>query len=644
MTTAAAQSHQFAPVHSISFNNVTPHRNTRSVARAFQVPRITVESCRDEHFVKARTVNPKKFFTELKRRNVYKVAIAYAVVGWAIAEGVSQVFPVFDIPNWAARLIILLIVIGFPFALIIAWAFELTPEGLKRTESADQLPKKSSRNRVWLYVVVIAGAISIGLFFLGRFTAPPKQSVSNGVSTKSIAVLPFENLSHDQENAYFADGIQEEVLTRLAKISGLKVISRTSTQHFKSSPDNLPQIAKQLGVANILEGSVQKSADQVRVNVQLIQAASDSHLWADTYDRKLIDIFAVESEIAKTIAETLRAKLTDSEEHALSFKPTADPAAHQLYLKGRYFWNKRTGDDLKKALDYFNQAIAADPKYALAYTGAAEAYVLLPIFAEGTPQESYPKAKEAAKKALELDDTLAEAHTSLAMAICYYDFDLAKATREFQRAIALDPSYATAHQWYGITLMALGRSDEAIAERKRAVELDPLSLINNVALGNTYRIARRYDGAIEQLRKTLEMEPGFYYTHWSLGRALEAKGALDAAIGEYQKARALNDDPWVLALLAHAYAYSGNKTEAVKILNQLKELSKQRYVSAYNFAIVYLGLGDKEEALHWLEKSYQDRAGDDILYIRGDSLLDPLRGDPRFEKLANQIVPPTHTS
>ena len=210
-------------------------------------------------------------------------------------------------------------------------------------------------------------------------------------------------------------------------------------------------------MANILEGSVQKSADQVCVNVQLIQAASDSHLWADTYDRKLIDIFAVESEIAKTIAETLRAKLTDSEEHALSFKPTADPAAHQLYLKGRYFWNKRTGDDLKKALDYFNQAIAADPKYALAYTGAAEAYVLLPIFAEGTPQESYPKAKEAAKKALELDDTLAEAHTSLAMAICYYDFDLAKATREFQRAIALDPSYATAHQWYGITLMAYNR-------------------------------------------------------------------------------------------------------------------------------------------------------------------------------------------
>jgi len=223
------------------------------------------------------------------------------------------------------------------------------------------------------------------------------------------------------------------------------------------------------------------------------------------------------------------------------------------------------------------------------------------------------------------------------MAICYYDLDLAKATREFQCAIALDPNYATAHQWYGITLMALGRSDEAIAERKRAVELDPLSLINNVALGNTYRIARRYDGAIEQLRKTLEMEPGLYYTHWSLGRALEAKGALDAAIGEYQKARALNDDPWVLALLAHAYAYSGNKTEAVKILNQLKELSKQRYVSAYNFAIVYLGLGDKEEALHWLEKSYQDRAGDDILYIRGDSLLDPLRGDPRFEALVQKV-------
>src|SRR5260370_29763822 len=243
MTTAAAQSHQFAPVHSISFNNVTPHRNTRSVARAFQVTRIKVECCRDERFVKARRVNPKTFFAELKRRNVYKVAIAYGVVAWLLMQVASQIFPFFEIPNWPVRLVVLLLIIGFPVAIILAWAFELTPEGIKRTEFADELPKKSGRSRAWIYVVVIAGAISVALFFVGRYTVPNKQGGPVDVVTKSIAVLPFENLSHDPDNAFFADGIQEEILTRLSKIADLKVISRTSTQRFKSTPDNLLEIA-----------------------------------------------------------------------------------------------------------------------------------------------------------------------------------------------------------------------------------------------------------------------------------------------------------------------------------------------------------------------------------------------------------------
>jgi TolB-like protein len=251
-------------------------------------------------------VNPKKFFAELKRRNVYKVAIAYAVVAWLLMQIATQIFPFLEIPNWAIRLVIMLIVIGFPIALVIAWAFELTPEGLKRTEFADELPKRSARSRAWIYVIVIAGAVSVGLFFVGRYTAPNTRGGAVEVVTKSIAVLPFENLSHDPDNAYFADGIQEEILTRLSKIADLKVISRTSTQRFKSAPDNLLEIARQLGVTNILEGSVQRSADQVRVNVQLIKAATDAHLWADTFDRKLTDIFAVETEIAKTVARLYR--------------------------------------------------------------------------------------------------------------------------------------------------------------------------------------------------------------------------------------------------------------------------------------------------------------------------------------------------
>ena len=581
------------------------------------------------------------FFAELKRRNVYKVAVAYAVVAWLLVQIATQVFPFFEIPNWAVRLVVLVLIAGFPVALVFSWAFEITSEGIVREseiESGKSITHRTGRKIVALTIVlsVVATGLLIFQFVRPRSTSPSAATISN----KSIAVLPFDNLSGDPQNAYFSEGVQDEILTRLAKIAELKVISRTSTQRFKSAPNDLRQIAQQLGVENILEGSVQKANDQVRVNVQLINALTDAHLWADTYDRKLTDIFAVETEIAKTVADVLQAKLTGSEQHVIAARPTANSEAHQLYLKGRFFWNKRTGDDLKKSIDYFQQAIAADPNYALAYAGVADAYVFLPGYTAGSPQDCYPKAKAAAKKALELDDTLAEAHTTLAIALLLYDFDFAQAIREFQHAIELNPNYATAHQQYGnIGLIDLGRFDDAIAEGNRAAELDPLSLVINADVGANYYYARRYDEAIAQLRKTLEMDPGYYYAYITLGEALEMKGAGDTAIAEYQKARALNDDPSVLGLLAHAYAASGTKTEALKILDQLKALSKQRYVAAYSFTLVYLGLGDKEEALHWLEQSYQDRAGGDIEGIRVDPFLDSLRGDPRFEALAEKVIP-----
>jgi len=581
------------------------------------------------------------FFAELKRRNVYKVAVAYAVVAWLLVQIATQVFPFFEIPNWAVRLVVLVLIAGFPVALVFSWAFEITSEGIVREseiESGKSITHHTGRKIVALTIVlaVVATGLLIFQFVRPRSTSPSAATISN----KSIAVLPFDNLSGDPQNAYFSEGVQDEILTRLAKIAELKVISRTSTQRFKSAPNDLRQIAQQLGVENILEGSVQKANDQVRVNVQLINALTDAHLWADTYDRKLTDIFAVETEIAKTVADVLQAKLTGSEQHVIAARPTANSEAHQLYLKGRFFWNKRTGDDLKKSIDYFQQAIAADPNYALAYAGVADAYVFLPGYTAGSPQDCYPKAKAAAKKALELDDTLAEAHTTLAIALLLYDFDFAQAIREFQHAIELNPNYATAHQQYGnIGLIDLGRFDDAIAEGNRAAELDPLSLVINADVGANYYYARRYDEAIAQLRKTLEMDPGYYYAYITLGEALEMKGAGDTAIAEYQKARALNDDPSVLGLLAHAYAASGTKTGALKILDQLKALSKQRYVAAYSFTLVYLGLGDKEEALHWLEQSYQDRAGGDIEGIRVDPFLDSLRGDPRFEALAEKVIP-----
>src|SRR5712672_2651887 len=386
-------------------------------------------------------MNLGNFFAELKRRNVYKVAVAYIVAGWALSQGIAQVFPVSDIPNWIIRLIVLLIILGLPIALVLAWTFELTPQGIKRTETADAMPETARQKKhTWIYVVVIAGLFSIGLFFLGRYSAGNKTASPAGISNKSIAVLPFDNLSRDPDNAYFCEGVQDEILTRLAKVADLKVISRTSTQHFKSTPDNLPQIAKQLGVAHILEGSVQKAADQVRVNVQLINALTDAHLWADTYDRKLSDIFAVESDIAKTIAETLQAKLTGSEKISIAKVPTANTEAYELYLKGRFFWNKRTGADLKRAIDYFNQAIAKDPNYALAYAGLADSYTLLSVFSAASPQDSIPQARVAAKKALELDNTLAEAHASSGRILSGYDYDFKRAIAEFERAIQLNPN------------------------------------------------------------------------------------------------------------------------------------------------------------------------------------------------------------
>jgi TolB-like protein/Tfp pilus assembly protein PilF len=465
----------------------------------------------------------------------------------------------------------------------------------------------------------------------------PASLRETSVAEKSIAVLPFENLSHDPDNAYFADGIQEEILARLARIADLKVISRTSTQHYKSSPDNLPQIAKRLGVANILEGSVQKSADKVRVNVELIRAATDAHLWADTFDRKLTDVFAIESEVARTIAGTLQAKLTGAEQNAIAARPTENTEAYQLYLKGRYFWNKRTGENLKKAADYFNQAIAADPKYALAYVGLADAYALMPIYGPVRPRDCSPKAKAAAAKALELDDGLAEAHTSLAQ-VLFYDLDFSQATKEFQRAIELNPNYASAHQWFGSNLLsALGRFDEAIAETRRALELDPLSLIINAEIGRSYIYARRFDEAIDQLRKTIELDGNFYTAHWDLGEALEAKGLIDPAIEEYKKVREITGNPQIAGFLGHAYAVRGQRDEALKMLAQLKDESTRGYVPAYCFAIVNLGLGDKDEALRWLEKDFDDLDGWQIGFIKVNPALDPLRGDPRFEALVAKV-------
>jgi len=487
-----------------------------------------------------------------------------------------------------------------------------------------------------IVLLASAAALLAAAAFAYRFYRAAPVPSSN---EKSIAVLPFADLSQGRDQEYFCDGIQEEILTRLAKIGDLKVISRTSTQHFKSTPKDLPEIAKQLGVANILEGTVQKAEGRVRVNVQLVNARNDSHLWAEKYDRKLTDIFAVESEIAKTIADTLQAKLSGSEQRAIATRPTENTEAHQLYLKGTFFSNKRTGPDLRTAIDYFKEAIGKDPDYALAYAGLADAYALLSLFGGEDPQATAPQAKAAARKALELEDTLPEAHNSLGLLLALHDFDFARSKKEFERAIELNPNYATAHHQFGnMNLAMTGEFDHAIIEGKRAVELDPLSLIINADLGQDFLLARRYDEAIDQLRKTLAMDPRFYYARWSLGEALQLSGRLREAMAEYEKAAEITDDPIVLAMLAQGYAKTGQRDKAGDILSQLEQLTAHRHVGPFTFALVHVALGENEKAIDELERAYRERADPGIVGIKVEPLLDPLRGHPQFERLVAKIL------
>ena len=594
------------------------------------------------------------FFAELKRRNVYKVAVAYAVVAWLLLQAASIFLPAFDAPPWVMKIFIIVIIFGFPVALIFSWAFEITPEGIKLESEIE--PNKSIKRRTGRKIVAMTIALAVvaaGLFVyqLVRPTAhshleggAPATPGTDGlagarpsISNKSIAVLPFDNLSRDPDNAYFCEGVQDEILTRLAKVADLKVISRTSTQHFKSAPENLPEIARQLGVAHILEGSVQKAGEQVRVNVQLINALTDAHLWADTYDRKLTDIFAVETDIAKTVADTLQAKLSGSEKSSMAKTPTVNPEAYELYLKGRFFWNKRTGDDLRKSIEYLKQAVAKDPGYALAYAALADSYGLLRFYGGASPAESVVPAEAAAKKALELDDSLAEAHASLGL-IATEELDLHRGVKEQERAIQLNPNYATAHHWLGLGLATLRQPDRSIAELKRALELDPLSMIINADFSIIYLYAGRYDAAEAQARKTLEIDPRSFVAHYYLGAALQLTRRLKEAIPEFQKAVELNNDPYSIAMLAQAYARNGQTDEARKLLAHLNEMAKSAEVPEYALALVYTSLGEKERAIEALEHGFAGGNKSYLFLLPGDPFLDDLRGDPRFEALVQKIT------
>jgi TolB-like protein/DNA-binding winged helix-turn-helix (wHTH) protein/Tfp pilus assembly protein PilF len=492
------------------------------------------------------------------------------------------------------------------------------------------------QRRLWLTGrVIVALAFVLSLSILSVWLFRSRGPAPAGI--RSLAVLPLENLSGDASQNYFADGMTDELITDLAQISALRVISRTSVMAYKGARKPLPQIARELNVDAVVEGTVLRSGDQVRITAQLIEASTDKHLWSQSYEGEVRDTLALQSRVASAIADQIRINLTPREQAALKNVKVVNPEAYESYLKGRYFWNKRTADGLKAALAYFKQAIEEDPKYAKAYSGLADTYALLGDwqYAVMTPKEAFPEAKAAAIKALELDSSLSEAHTSLGYSLRAFDWNFDSAGKEFRQAIEINPGYATAHHWNAMNLGLLGRPEEALVEMRKAENLDPLSLIINADLAEFLLLTHSYDESVKQGRKIIEMDSTFAIGHKQLGDAYLLKQMDKDAVAELQEAvRLSGGSPICIADLARAYVASGKMNEAVKLLNDLKKRATASFTNAPQIAMIYASMGDNDQAMHWLERAYEERFNPSILLRSG---FDPLRSDPRFKDLMRRI-------
>ncbi len=498
------------------------------------------------------------------------------------------------------------------------------------TSSAEYVANKIKSHKsgfaIGLMVLLLALAGSGYWYFAGRST---KQ-------IESIAVLPFANESSNADNEYLSDGMTETLISSLSQLPNLSVKARSSVFRYKGKEINPQQIGKELNVQAVLNGRVIQRGQDLTLYIELMDATTEKVLWGEQYNRKQTDLVSLQSEIARDVSQKLRQRLTKSEEQSVTRSYTENVEAYQLYLKGEYFRNKFTREDLQKSIEYYNQAIEKDPNYALAYTGLAAAYVQMGN-TYLSPNETYPKAKAYAAKALAIDDTLAEAHTGMGGVKALYDWEWATAERELKRAQSLNPNYADAHQLYGgYVLTATGRLDEAKAEMKRAQELDPLSLIITADVGNAFYYARQYDEAIEQYKKALDLDPRFFITYLWLGAAYEQKKMYSQAIAELQKGLAFVRHPQLISSLGHVYAVAGQRAEAQQLLEELQEMSKQSYINPYLIALIYVGLGEKEQAFTWLEKAYQERFFF-LIWLKVEPRFDPLRDDPRFQDLIRRV-------
>ncbi len=513
------------------------------------------------------------------------------------------------------------------------------PEGGPRLVEAPALETPSQpasvrqKSSVTRLTILVPAALMVAVLGAGLLRYRPfGLDKTAPVRNKSLIVLPLEDLSGDKDQEYFADGMTDDLIANLAKIRSLRVISRSTAMAYKGTRKPLSQIASELNVDAVVEGTVLRVGNRVRITAELVQVSTDRHLWADTYESQMGDILALQNRVSSAIVNEIRINLTPEEEQRLASNPAITPEAYENYLKGRYYWNKRSDENLTKAISYFERATLQDPQYALAYAGLSDCYAIISaeIFGTMPAAEAAPKAKAAALRALEIDPTLAEAETSLATVKFNYDWDWNAAAEGFARAIQRNPSYATAYQRYSLYLMAMGRSADSFDQINKARELDPLSISINFSLGWRLYMARQYDRAIQQLRNTLEMDPSYELPHLVLGLSYAQKGDFDLAIPELRKAVELSHGtPLMISALANAYARSGNKAEAEKLLTELISRSNKQYVSPYYFAVVYVGLGEHEKALDCLEKAFADRSNG-LVFLKVEPELDDLRSNPRF--------------
>jgi len=550
------------------------------------------------------------FLAELKRRKVYRVAVVYAAVAFVIWQAAEIAFPSLHLPEWTLTFVVVIALIGFPIALVLAWAFEITPEGVRRTEPARAEP---------------AAAPS---------SAPP--AIAHDVERRSIAVLPFANMSDDPENEYFSDGMTEEIINALTQLRDLRVAARTSSFAFKGKAPAIADVGAKLKVATVLEGSVRKAGDRLRITAQLVNVADGYHLWSERYDRELEDVFAIQDDIARAITDKLQVTLVAGEAGRLVRPPTESLEAYDLYLKGRFFVNQG-GEGPRKGLEHFRQALACDPEYALAHSGIAEAYVWLGGTGILRPQEALPKAREAAIRALELDETLAEAHLRLGMLSWTHEFDWSNAEKHFLRALEFNPGLAQAHSAYGFFLASMGRFEESLAELERGVYLDPLAQVVNTWLGQVLAWLGRFPEAIDRLRTALELDPTSWHANQILGMAYRLASNYPDAIEALQTAMALaGRHPWSLMELALTYAASGSEARAEAIYDELVARSRGEYVPPTTLSFVSAALGRVDEAFEWLERAYEEH---DMLmtWVKLLPHFDPLRDDPRFEDVLRRM-------